>query len=174
MRTFSKVAAAFALVVVVGCSRLSPAGFWKLYQSKLIVAQASDQGPWGGKRWIQWSSRRPGTFVESDVKSWAESHGWRYMERMDYTSNMLADWIGDSHTPVFPLLYPEHSPTHGFDNSAVDAFPRHITGDLIVLKFNSSWMRARPGSAHDETAYGYAVLSKDGCKLAIYHLWGEA
>jgi hypothetical protein len=87
---------------------------------------------------------------------------------------MLGDWVGSSHEPVFPLFYPTHSPTHDFFHSGADQFPRHITGDLVVLKFNSGWMREDPGTNEMSTAYGYAVLSKDGRQLAVYHLWGNS
>jgi hypothetical protein len=87
---------------------------------------------------------------------------------------MLGDWIGSSREPVFPLVYPSDSPTHAVHHSGADQFPRHITGDLVVLKFNTKWVREDAGTSEMSPAFGYAVVSADGRQLAVYHLWGNS
>jgi hypothetical protein len=70
---------AVAIVVVVmiagGCARASPAGFWSTYRPDLIKDKDSDQGPWGGVRWIHWTSPTPGTFRSAEVLKFARSKG---------------------------------------------------------------------------------------------------
>ena len=165
------------LVMLAGsaCARLAPAGFWASYRPELIENKSSDQGPWGGARWIQWASDKPGTFVEGDVKEWATDNGWTYCDRTEYPAQVVAtEWRFSDGRRVFPLLdrHPELLPTGGSSSFGVQ-FPRHMAGDLIVLRFDTAWMREDPGTNEMTPAYGYVVLGEEGRKLAVYHFWGN-
>lgn len=163
-----------ALVFTIcACQTATPAAFWKTYRADLIVAQGNDQGPWGGHLWIHWSSSSLGTFQEAAASTWATSHGWRLVSRVEYGSEALKNWQTGAHEPIFPLFYPSHEPARNSYVAAVRHFPRHIASNLVVLKFTTDWIRVGPGSGSEQPAYGFVVLSTDGTKQAIYHLWGE-
>jgi hypothetical protein len=149
------------------------ASFWKGYLSEFIVAQQSDQGPWGGWRWIQWQAAKPGTFQESAVRAFAERKGWKCVQRDEYTAKTVATWVTFKGQPNFPLLYPmDHGPDY---YQPSERFARHISSDSVVLKCDSGWMRSDPVGHEPNlvTAYGLIHLSKDGRGMAVYHLWGE-
>ena len=72
---------------------------------------------------------------------------------------------------MFPLNYPEHGKSGIYVD--VEDYPRHIEGACIVLVFDSGWIREDPGTNETSTAHGYALLSEDGRKMAIYQFWGN-
>jgi len=144
--------------VLLGCRALTPSGFWKDYRSKAIVKQFSDQGPWGGERWILWENSSGEGFAEPDVRLFAERNGWRFLERVVVSDES----IGDS------------SLFHQGDDRARRDFPEFISGESVVLKFDSRLMREDPGTNEMSTAFGYVQLSKDGGRMVVYHLWGNA
>ena len=160
------------LASAVGCGSWGGAArFWNDYRSDQIVAKFSDQGPWGGDRWIQWTSKTPDTFTEDDVKAFATKGGWSFCDRTEYDANVVATkWRSRApgRKPVFPLLYPKPEETWAVTN---ERFPLHIEGDLIVLRFESGWTRGRPEDL--KPAYGFAVLGERGTKIAVYHHWGD-
>lgn len=101
------------------------------------------------------------------MKRWATDHGWTYRDRAEYAAQVVAqEWRYWDGRPVFPLLYPRDSPTLNSWDHGVTKFPRHMAGDLIVLLFETGWMREAPGSGDMTPAFGYAVLGEAGKKLA--------
>jgi hypothetical protein len=151
--------AAIAIVasVLVGCHSLTPSGFWKGYRSDSIVKQFSDQGPWGGERWILWQAVTTEGFSEADAQRFAVGHGWKFLERVEVS----AASIGTS------SLFKKES------DLARENFPKLISGESVVLKFESGWMCEDPGTNEMSTAYGYVQLSKDGRQMVVYHHWGN-
>jgi hypothetical protein len=149
---------AMAAIAIMGCNPLVPSGYWKGYRSDAIVKQYSDQGPWGGERWIFWDSRSGERFTEADVKRFAEKNGWKFLRRIEASSQSI------STTSLF---------RNGYDR-AREGFPKLITGNSVVLKFDSHLMREDPGTNEMSTSYGYVQLSKDGCRMIVYHLWGNS
>ena len=157
-RTSTATAAILAAAIALtACNRLVPSGFWKGYRKDSIVKQQSDQGPWGGERWILWESSETGAFSEVDAKRFAVDHSWTFLERVEMPAGAI------DAAPVFFKGY-DYARTH---------FPRFIAGDSVVLQFDSGWMREDPGTNAMSTAYGYLQLSKDGRKMVVYHLWGN-
>jgi hypothetical protein len=158
------VVAAVALVWVVGCR--GPAGFWAGYRASAIVDRASDQGPWGGWRWIAWEAPADDPFAADHVLSYATAQGWRCEAATRYTPEELAKWVVRGKL-VFPLTYDE------LDEQLTLRMSRRITGESYVYRCQTGWMRVEPGSDKTSEAYGYIHLSADGRQLAIYHDWGE-
>jgi hypothetical protein len=157
-------------LALAGCSSLTPAGFWKSYRKENVVSKFSDQGPWGGTRIIHWKSNILGDFKEEDATAFAEKNGWRYVSRSVITAQELSrDWVGWKGQLVFPLFY-------GFDTGFVNnlEYPRVITEDCIVIKYDSRWMREDAGTNEMSVAYGYVMISHDGKKMSMYHLWGNS
>jgi hypothetical protein len=146
-----------------------PARFWKAYRPEFIVAQDSDQGPWGGKRWYYWESSNGSTFSASAAASFAESKGWKCIATRNYSAEAISTWVF-TRKPVFPLPYEEHGLTR---NAGCLDFPRKIAVASTVIQCESGWTRVYPGHADAETAYGYIQVSVDGKQMAVYHLWGE-
>src|SRR6476620_10425701 len=107
MRTSRPVIAVFLLITVCTCGPVGGvASFWKSYRSEFIVAQQSDQGPWGGWRWIQWRAELPGTFKEGDVRAFADRKGWKCVQRDEYSAETVASWTASEHQPIFSSSYP--------------------------------------------------------------------
>lgn len=159
-----------AFVIVLGCARASPAGFWTTYRPALIRDKYSDQGPWGGVRWIQWTSPTPGTFQAAEVLKFARTKGWSCKEPVTYSANQLRLWTFAAR-PVFPLHFgpADHRP----DSQEVLKFPRSIADDSLISECQTGWMRVDPGSGKDKAALGYIQIDLAGRQLAVYHLWGE-
>jgi hypothetical protein len=170
MHTTNKAAIRIVFLTIVltvaGCNRLTPAGFWKSYRSNFIVYKTIDQGLWGGDRVIHWVSEKAGTFSEEETLEYAKKHGWVFLERIELSSGELEKWKGFRVKQVFILI-------NGSVNYDNDSFPRHISEDAVLLKFDSKWIREDPGTGQTSTAYGYVLISKNGQKMAIYHRWGN-
>jgi hypothetical protein len=162
--------AAIAVMSAASCARLTPAGFWARYKPDLIVGRHSDQGPWGGTRWLHWEARSLGTFTAADAVQFAASYGWACEPAVPYTAKQLALWTYQKR-PVFPLAF---GPADRIpDNSAVEGFPRTIHDDSVVVACASGWIRVDPGTDRSTTAFGHILVNKAGTRMAVYHLWGE-
>ena len=104
---------ALVIAALVGCGSASgPAGFWESYQSELIVDRESDQGGYGGHRWIHWESDEAGAFVEAAVRSFAAEEGWEVVERIELTEETVLSWAGRDGLLYFPLIEEKHYPCH--------------------------------------------------------------
>lgn len=158
-----------ALSVLVCCARLAPAGFWSTYHADLIVRKHSDQGPWGGSRWMHWEAPAPGTFTTADAVRFASSHGWVCQSPVLYSAGRMSAWRL-SGNPVFPIHSgpADHSPER-----LAEGFPRHIEGDSFVVPCDSDWIRVEPGSGVSTAAPGFIQVDRSGARMAVYHLWGE-
>ena len=163
-----------ALMVLSSCARLAPAGFWANYRPELIVQKYSDQGPWGGIRWVHWVAPAPGMFTLAGVESFATSHGWVCQKPVAYSAQQIHAWRypqQNAGKPVFPLHF--GSANRPPVDATVREFPRHIDGDSLVVQCDSRWARVEPGSGKSSTAFGYIQIDRSGTRLAVYHLWGE-
>lgn len=172
MRTRARTTAtslAIAATSLTACNSLTPCGFWKEYRHDAVVAQFSDQGPWGGHRWIQWSSPSADEFSAAGVTEFAESHGWKRVDTKHYSAEEVSNWV-TNRGPVFPLIYENQGMSF---NVYCDRYPRAMDGPLTVIRFDSRWIRVPPGTGEGETAFGFVLISDDGRQLAIYHAWGE-
>jgi hypothetical protein len=156
--------------ILASCTKVSPAGFWRGYRSGVIVAQESDQGPWGGSRWIHWVARGSENFEISDVVQFAKDNGWTCKEPTVLSAGRTSNWMGN-HRPVFPLFFGE--PGGVVHYSGNDAFPRHIFDDSSLIQCETGWIRVAPGSGESSPAFGYIQVESGGNRLAVYHLWGE-
>ena len=145
--------------VVMSCSRLAPAGFWTSYRPASIVAQDSDQGPWGGHRWIHWLEEEGNSFELPAVVAFATEAGWECGEATQYGAEETATWVRRD-DPIFPVL-------------RWRKFPRHLQGQLSVVECETGWIREAPGSGETSPAFGYIVMGNNDRGLAVYHLWGD-
>jgi hypothetical protein len=168
----SRTRATVALVVLmaVSCTKASPAGFWTAYRPELIRKRHSDQGPWGGTRWISWQSEHAGTFTASDAARFAASHGWSCQEPTPHSAEQMKLWQY-SGKPVFVLPFGPASQRP--DNHGVEQLPRFIDDDSITITCTSGWVRVKPGSDRTTPAYGYIHMNTVGTRMTVYHLWGE-
>ena len=158
------------LVVLAACARTAPAGFWTAYKPDLIERQFSDQGPWGGARWITWASPANGTFNTADVLRFAKAGGWSCEEPKRFTEAQMQAWQFEG-GPVFPLHVgpPDRVP----NDARVERFPRHIIGDSLISECKTGWVRIEPGTDDVIGPTGFIQIEASGARMAIYHLWGE-
>jgi hypothetical protein len=145
------------LVLLVACNRLVPSGFWKSYRSELIQKQYSDQGPWGGERWLFWSASKSGVLSEHEVSQFATDHGWRFVRRFAVPAGTLRK------SPAFDAA----------PDPASSSLPAFINGDSMILKFDSGWMFEDAGTNEMTTAHGYVQISADGRQMVVFHAWGN-
>jgi hypothetical protein len=157
--------AALAALVCLGAACCGPAGFWRSYDSKHIVRSSSDQGPWGGTRWIQWQAERAGTFQPAAAVTFAHDNGWTCEAPQEVTRSVLEQWVM-LNKPVFPLI-------HGDTGAASGDLPRHIDSDAVLVRCETGWVRIDPGTNADSPAFGYILIQVDGTRMAVYHHWGE-
>jgi hypothetical protein len=136
----------------------------------MIEDKLSDQGPWGGSRWIHWVAHDAETFTPADAMKFAAEHGWKCGEVVEYSAERMRCWKSLASRPVFPLFFGEPTATALNLNHE---FPRHIEGDCFIIQCETGWIRVAPGTGKESPAFGYIQVSKDGKRMAIYHLWGE-
>jgi hypothetical protein len=164
--------AAVAALAFLGssCAKLTPSGFWTTYKSDLISKRYSDQGPWGGTRWIYWEGNQAGTFTASDTTRFAASNDWSCQKPLAYSAEQMRIWQY-SGQPVFVLPFgpADQRPN---DDSVKD-LPRFIEEDSIIIQCESGWTREEPGTGKVTAALGYIQINAVGTRLAVYHLWGE-
>ena len=165
-------------LVCSGCARAAPAGFWKNFRSNLIVASHSDQGPWGGTRWIHWTAPEGARLAFAEVAEFARQNGWKCEKPQSVSAAqmrgwmqagkpILADWLFDA-PPGVPIDFDKPDRLR-----ASGSFSRHITDDSLILRCDSGWIRTLGPSGRDETAYAFILSERSGRRLAIYHIWGE-
>lgn len=155
----------------MSCNKIMPAGFWKNYENHLLVTDISDQGPYGGHRAMHWENVRANIFNSKNAIDFAISNGWVFVDSSKFESSEIENWQY-SNQPVFPLSHT------GFDssssnNSTHSDFPRWIVLKLHVYKFKTGWITINPGTDDSMDENGFIVISNDGSKMSVYHLWGE-
>jgi hypothetical protein len=123
---------AAAWFAAVSCSKTSPAGSWNTYRTDKIEDQFSDQGPWGGSRWIHWVARDMNTSTPADTISFATEHAWKCGEVVDCSAERMRAWKSISHRPDSPLFFGE--PTATMRYLSPHEFPRHIEDDCFLIK----------------------------------------
>ncbi len=144
----------------------APAEFWTSYKKENIVKQFSDQGPWGGLRWIEWESKDSVIFSENQLIRFATDEGWKVVSRIEITADSMCSWVGSQGQLTFPLLL-------GESDLRSDEIPRHITDDSALLKFETGMMREHPGTNEMTPAYGYVLYSLTNRRFAVYCFWGN-
>lgn len=155
----------------ISCDRYMPAGFWAVYQTEFLKDEMSNQGPWGGYRAIHWESADMHEFEEKSVLKFAEESGWSLINCFPVDQNRLEEWVKNDED-IFPAFLT------GFEYGSQDSisfrdFPRWIKQDLTVCKFKTGWVRLFPGTDDWTSENGFILISKDGRKMTLYHLWGE-
>lgn len=135
-----------------------------------ISASSAPSGSWGDSAYIEWHAASGKKFTAGSIKKFAASHHFTHVSDLSVTAAELSGWTTSSGDPIFPLSY------DGLDAAANDDevwahFPRSIRQDSLVMKFETGWIIAIGGV--EKPAYAYALLSGDGQKLTMYHLWGE-
>ena len=127
---------------------MTPAGFWKNYDSNHITEKIGDQGPWGGHRAIFWQNQT-GKYYEKDVLKFAFHNGWKLLKRDSISANVMKSWIFNNKL-IFPL---DNSGFHESPDGTVDGFHRLIRNGGILYKFTSGWTLVH--NDKDKDAYGY-------------------
>lgn len=157
-------------------SALSPAGFWSEYRRDELVDHKSDQGPFGGRRWLRWRADRGGAFDARDVASFAAEHGWTLHSRERVSANEISEWMA---TCQLPLAECNPTTSHVPSDLAADyvALPPRLSRsrahELEALSFETGWVQYPDTLDHAWTVVGYAFLSADGSELVVTHYWGE-
>lgn len=158
---------------LISCDRSLPSGFWKNFRSELIEKSDSNQGPYGGKRSLFWSTPVNGTFSEKEVLEFASANKWEPVDSMTFTRKELHSWHHDG-IPVFPIYFDGAIKIYSENNlSAYTAFERWIESDLKVYRCRTNWLLFYPGTDESTQENGYIIISQDGRQMTIYHLWGE-
>jgi hypothetical protein len=155
-------------VVFVSCNKLTPAGFWKSFDSDHIIKNNSDQGLWGGHRTITWKNRA-NIYNSADIIKFAESNGWKLSDKA------IIDTLADRNVSIKNEgdKLPEDADLaiYGGNTEANLSFSGCVNGGCTLYEFDSGWMRVD----EDETisAKGYILISANKTRMTMFHSWGE-
>ncbi len=145
---------------------------WLAFEPKSISAQTAPGGPWGF-RYIEWTANEDGHFSAESIKRFAAGQHFDYVSEFEVSPEKMGGWKTLKGETIFPLSqygYTGDDPKFIADD-LWQYFPRTNTAASVVLKFDTHWLLVNGGV--EKPAYAYALLSKDGRKLALYHCWGE-
>jgi hypothetical protein len=157
-------------------SALSPAGFWSEYRRDELVDHNSDQGPYGGRRWLRWRAEQEGAFEARDVARFAAEHGWTLHSSERVSVRELREWMA---TCQLPSAVCDPSTNHVPADLAADyvSLPPRLSrspgNELEALSFDTGWVQYHDDFGLAWTVVGYAILSADGRELVVTHHWGE-
>jgi hypothetical protein len=150
------------ITIMFSCGNLTPAGFWKDYQSDQIQSNKSDQGPWGGYSELTWKTTESSRFKNEDIIKYATKNGWAIIDSLNISKNGL--------TKINPELNTE--------NYADDVLNSKINSDIkwsdfIVYRFKTGWIKIEPGNARETDKNGIIAIKTDRTEMYVYHFWGE-
>jgi len=122
------------VISLLGCNKMAPAGFWKNFDSKHIVENISDQGPWGGHRAIHWKNLT-GRYNDADVIKFASRNGWSLIES-EYVHDM------DSYHHLFPMWITNGGMLYKFDSKwiEVDADTNKTAYGYVLISSDKTQM----------------------------------
>jgi len=155
-------------VVFVSCNKLTPAGFWKSFDSDHIIKNSSDQGPWGGHRTITWKNQA-NIYNSADIIKFAESNGWKLSD------TEIIDTLADRNVSIKNEgdKLPEDADLviYGGNTEANLSFSGCVNGGCTLYEFDSGWTRVD----EDETisAKGYILINANKTGMTMFHSWGE-
>jgi hypothetical protein len=158
-------------LVFVSCNKGTPAGFWKGYNSRFLIKNISDQGPYGGHRAIYWKADGKNTFSSIDIIHFANKNGWTFVDSAEFNQDQTDKWV-NADQQIFPLSHTGFSYTAD-NNSTYKNFPRWVGGKIKIFRFKTGWLTISPGTDHSIEENGFVLLNRDKNKMAVYHLWGE-
>lgn len=170
-RFVADCAMAVTIVSLAGCSPSAPTKEWLGFYPEALVSETNKEGGFGGLSYILWESKLEGTFQIKEIKKFAESNRWAVVSEESFRSSEVSRWKTRGGTNVFPLGYDGFFAYTNMADSMYEQFPRAIESDCVMLKFDTHWIIAISGT--NDPAHAYALVSKDGRKMALYHLWGE-
>ncbi|MEO6286647.1 MAG: hypothetical protein ABIN80_24875 [Dyadobacter sp.] len=155
-------------VIVSGCQKLKPAGFWVSYQEPFLKENISEFGPYGGFSAMHWRASESCNFSKKDILKFAKDHGWQFADTVLVSSDAVTKYHV-SGKPYFPFSYTNFSKPDNLEPT----FPRWIDSDLIVFRHRTGFLAIQPGNAIQTEINGYIVISADSSQFSVYHLWGE-
>jgi len=171
MRILINCASFWIAINLVGCSPSAPTQAWLAFHGDAVKKHENREGAWGGSSYVQWEAAGDKTFEVAAIKQFAASNQWTFISEQSCAAGEMNLWKGSNGKDIFPLGFDGFAPsTHTIDET-YNYFPRAITQDCAVLKFDTHWLIALGGI--ERPAYGYALVAHDGRKMALYHLWGE-
>jgi hypothetical protein len=156
----------FSLVMLMSCSKITPAGFWRSYQREYKESQNFDFGLWGGYLKIEWKSDADDTFDKKDILSYAANNGWNLTDSLFFATDTLSNDYGDDYSykilsrVVFYDFYPFH-------------LKLDLQGEYEIFVFESGWISVEAGFGTETEKNGFIFLSMDRKNLFVYHRWGE-
>lgn len=163
--------ASLLAVTFFSCNKVTPASFWKNYNSRFLIKNVSDQGPYGGHLASYWKSNQDNTFISSGIIKFANENGWRLTDSLTYDEPQTTRWtyLGKS---IFPLSEKGFSGVAS-NNSTYEYFPRSFGGKIKVYKFKTGWITIDPATDNSIEENGFVLLNNRGNEMSVYHLWGE-
>jgi hypothetical protein len=156
------------VVMLFGCNNLTPAGFWKSFDSDHIIKSNSDQGPWGGHRTITWKNQA-GIYNSGDIIRFAESKGWRL------SHTIIIDTLADKNVSIKNTgnKAPEDADLaiNGGNTEGNLIFSGCVNRSCTLYEFDSGWTRVDEGETI--TAQGYILINASKTRMTMFHSWGE-
>lgn len=151
-------------LVLVACQRLSPAGRWGGFQPDLITHHKSNQGPWGGYRYLHWTSDDPIILSRHNVLTYANRIGWVVADSLVLSDEQQKTWQF-----AVPFTYEDGSDSSNYGSY----FPAHINHPEVLYRCRTGWIKVEPGNFSSTELNGYILFCMSGTAIAVYHVWGE-
>lgn len=77
------------MFLITSCNKITPAGFWTNFHKDYILANKSDQGPWGGHREINWKSETNNSFSDKELIEFANKNDWKLIDSISFSTDTL-------------------------------------------------------------------------------------
>lgn len=142
------------------CSKLSPAEFWRKFNTELIVTKSSDQGPYGGERQIEWKNLN-GKIKSNDFLKFANENGWKLIDSIEITNNELnKNKLRNLDKYAEEIIIEEILPKISNQNSK-------------IFIFKTGWIRIKPGNEIETEQNGFLVSEDNSKTFKLFQNWGE-
>lgn len=145
------------ILVATSCNSSSPASFWNDYKKEKIINNTSNQGPWGGKRIINWQDKEKFTLKETNA--FARKNGWILIDSL-----IISD-LTHINFDKFKNEYSEQL----FKSTVLPKIKKRET----IYIYKTGWIAVEPGNTDQTEENGFVTLNANKTKLSVYHIWGE-
>jgi hypothetical protein len=155
----------FFSMLCFNCNKISPAGFWKNFDSSHLIRNVSSQGPWGGHRIIYWKNLSK-EYQTKQIIDFSSSNKCNLLKMSSLDNIAAKKWLED------------HAGNIASDQKLSKQYINDVKGircqngeKSILFTFDSHWVLVEGDTS--KMAPGYVLLSPNRKQLLFYHKWGE-
>ena len=148
------------LILLTSCSKTSPSGFWNSFNKNIIIRSSSDQGPFGGKREIEWKDSDK-KLTSKDFLNFAEKNGWKIEDSISIQSEKL------NKTQL------KNVDSYSLEILEDDILPKVSFKKYKIYIFKTGWLNIKPGTEIQTEQNGFLIVETENSIYKVFHYWGE-